>query len=94
MWRRRWRDFSAGIAGRSTTSPDPPPDPPTGSVGLERSGIRPAGKATATLLLLGDATAAIVLFASGKTGLAIVLLAALAVLIAAIVTWSERSSET
>jgi hypothetical protein len=37
---------------------------------------------------------AIVLFASGKTGLAIVLLTALAVLIAAIVTWSERSSET
>jgi hypothetical protein len=69
------------------------PDPPTTEVGLERTGMRLGGKAAAALMLLGPATAAIYSFASGHTGIAIVSLAVLVVVIAAIVTWSERRSE-
>lgn len=76
------------------TSVDPPAAPAVQPVGLERTGVRLAGKATATLMLLGLATGAIYSFASDDKGLAIVLLAALVIAVAAIVTWSERGSQS
>jgi hypothetical protein len=64
----------------------------TRRVGLERSGIRLLGKATATLMLLGVATAAIASFLPGNSRLAAIALAALFAVVALIVWWSERAS--
>jgi hypothetical protein len=74
-------------------SPTAAQEPATTHVGVERSGLRISGKIIFAILLLGPAFAAIDSFASGHTGAAIVSLAVLVVVIAAIVTWSERRSQ-
>jgi hypothetical protein len=80
------------LATRDSTASTEPADPVTRRIGLERTGIRLAGKATATLMLLGLVTAAIVAFTYEHTAIAIVSLAAFVVVIAAIVAWSERAA--
>jgi hypothetical protein len=64
--------------------------PKTATVGLERTGVRLSGKATAVLMLLGPATAVVYSLAWDHPGAAIFSGAVVVVVIAAIVTWSER----
>jgi hypothetical protein len=66
-----------------------PAEPRRRKVGLERSGVRLIGKATAVVVLIGGVPFAVI----GESTIAVVAgCAALLIAIAAIVAWSERAS--
>lgn len=89
-------DAAADAAALLATTTGPGPlervSEPTRRVGLERTGIRLLGKATATLMLLGVGIGAILSFLRGRSALAAVALAALLAVVALVVWWSERTS--
>jgi hypothetical protein len=82
-------EAQALLATVEPTGGKPQPEPRTRTVGLERTGIRLLGKATAALMLLSYALGAIIFLPASAAAGAIV---ALLLLIAAIVAWSERAS--
>jgi len=82
-------EAQALLATVAPSGAKPQPETHMRAVGLEHTGIRLLGKATAVIMLLGFASAAIFYLPSSATAAA---LAAFFVVVAAIVAWSERAS--
>jgi hypothetical protein len=74
------------------TAPDSASDPaPTRRIGLERTGLRLFGKATALLVVAGILVSLVVVFATDEPTLGLVVLLAMLVAGAAVLVWSERA---
>jgi hypothetical protein len=86
-------EAQALLATLETPSIDEDP-PPTRRIGLERTGLRLIGKATALLFVGSVLVGVVVSFATDEPTLGVIVLLAMLVAGAAVLVWSERAGRT